>query len=105
MSNYFDNPRLVSAELRKLIPVFMDEIAEDVMRLELAFNIADYQYCLEISHKIKGTSLSFGILLLDDKTKYFRAYLHENKYDVASVEMDSIKKVIKELQEEVQKMA
>ncbi|MFT6167536.1 MAG: hypothetical protein ACJAV5_000401 [Vicingaceae bacterium] len=104
MSNYLDNPRLGSTELRKLIPVFMDEIVEDVMRLELAFNIADYQICLELLHKIKGTSISFGVLILGDKTKAFREYLQENKYDVASVELNSIKIIIKELQEEVQKM-
>ena len=104
MSNYFDNPRLVSAELRKLIPVFMDEVAVDGMRLELAFNLADYQACLDLLHKIKGTSISFGISILADKTKAFRESLEKKKYDVALVDLSRLKEIIEELQLEVKKM-
>jgi len=89
MSNHFNNPRLNSDELRQLIPVFMSEIKEDFTKLEVALLAGEYEFCLEILHKIKGSALSFGITVLVDKTQDLRGFIHTGEYDCALNERSS----------------
>jgi HPt (histidine-containing phosphotransfer) domain-containing protein len=105
MSNYFENPRLISVEQKKLIPVFMEEITSDVRKLVLAINATDSQRCLELTHKISGTSISFGISILANKAELVRMSIQENSLERAAEELKGLRTVLIELQEEAKKMA
>ena len=104
MSQYFNNPRLNSTELRKLIPVFIREIIEDSTKFELAFKATDYENCSEILHKIKGSSLSFGITALAQISMEMGNFIQAKEYHSAIGEMNNLKQLIRELIEESNKM-
>ncbi len=105
MSSHFNNPRLNSVELRKLIPIFVSEITEDLNAFEAAFNSADYKFSLEVLHKIKGSALSFGITALEEKAKELLGLIRLEKLQHAFKELISLKLLIRELSEESKKIA
>jgi len=60
---------------------------------------------LELTHKIRGTSISFGISIFASKSEYLRESIQENSFESALMQLKDLKAILIGLHKEANKMA
>lgn len=94
-SSLFGPTELSDSSFRKLLPIFFEEINSDFSLLELSAKSQDWPTVRLLTHKIKGSGLSYSALVISNK-----ALAIQEKIDLQ--QFDKLDSLIQELKESIQ---
>lgn len=97
MTDYFNNERLNSAALKKLIPLFINEVTQDLQHFSTAHKKGQFKLCLEVLHKMKGSSLSFGISVLANQCIKIHRLISDENISQTNLEVHRLEVIVQEL--------